>query len=77
MKDREKILKAKEYAKKQREIIRAQTEAKKAAYAQVEHELSGHVHFNQEIKVINHTRQGDNAQIIYETSEEHNESVHQ
>lgn len=31
MKDREKILKAKEYAKKQREIIRAQTEAKKAS----------------------------------------------
>jgi len=31
MKDREKILKAKEYARKQREIIRAQAEAKKVA----------------------------------------------
>ena len=29
MKEREKVLKAKEYAKKQREIIKAQTEAKK------------------------------------------------
>ena len=47
MKDREKILKAKEYARKQREIIRAQTEAKRVAQAQSEHELSGHVHFNQ------------------------------
>ena len=76
MKEREKVLKAKEYAKKQREIIKAQSEAKKAAQAQAEMELSGHVHFNSSVKVINHSRQGDqHPQVIHETSEEHNESV--
>ena len=77
MKAREKVLKAKEYARKQREIIKASAEAKRAAQAQAEMELSGHVHFNSSVKVINHSRQGDQQQIIHETSEEHNESQQQ
>lgn len=56
MKEREKVLKAKEYARKQREIIKASAEAKKNAQAQAELELSGHVHFNSSVKVINHSK---------------------
>jgi hypothetical protein len=40
MREREKVLKTKEYAKKQREIIRQQAEAKKALAAE---NYSGHV----------------------------------
>jgi hypothetical protein len=40
-------------------------------------ELSGHVLFNSSVKVINHSRQGEQHQVIHETSEEHNESLQQ
>ena len=68
MKDRERTLKAKEYAKKQREIIKQQTEAKKAQ--QMQQEVSHHVQFKKDVVVIG----GETPEIIPETNEEHNES---
>lgn len=66
MKDRERALKAKDYARKQREIIKHQVESKKAQ--QMQQEVSHHVHFKKDVVLIG----GETPEIIPETNEEHN-----
>ena len=57
--ERERVLKAKDYARKQREIIKSQ--AKKVAAPEESH----HVHFKKDVEV---------HEVIQEVSEEQNES---